>query len=66
MAETGVNVKVLDSMPELLEIDEFYLNMFNACNTNFQNIETYCNLYGFDNEEIIEAVEIMSTILKGV
>jgi len=59
---TGVKVKALDTLPEIDVVDEFYLDMYNSCGTDFSAILAYCGLYEQTNEEIIEAVKIMKMV----
>lgn len=66
MQATGVHVKALDTMPELLDVDLFYLDMYRACGSNFSNLNIYCSLYGFSNEETLEALDIMLNIAQRV
>lgn len=66
MAADGVRVKALESMPELLQIDIFYLDMYCICGTSFNDINTYCDLYGLSKRETLEAVTIMLKVNKRV
>ncbi len=59
MASEGVRVKALDSRPKLIEIDQFYMTMYQTCGTDFLNITVYCGLHGFTNDEKLEAISIM-------
>jgi len=66
MASNGVKVKPLETFPELIEIDIFFLEMFNLCGNNFNNIIEYCSLFEFSKEEILEAIKIIALIEKEV
>lgn len=66
MAATGVKVKALDTDPELLAVDTFYYNMYTYCGSDLTKINTYCCLYHLSNDEILEAIEIMSLIRNEV
>lgn len=67
MAVTGVHVKALDTFPgDLLEIDNFYMEMFAITGANFPNVQTYCSLFGFSSEEVLDSVKIMKLIEVGV
>lgn len=62
MAETGVNVKALDSLPELLYAEEFYYTMYGQCGAKFDSIVTYCSLFNLTPEETLEAIDILNKI----
>jgi len=62
MALKGVEVKQLASYPFLLEIDEFYLDMYQTCKNDFKSILEYCKLYGLTEDEILFSVSIVNKI----
>lgn len=62
ISETGVKVKALDDLPEMLYIDEFYYDMYISCGTSVSNIISYCNLYDFSVEEILDSIKILGCI----
>jgi hypothetical protein len=66
IAKTGVHVKALDDLPELTDVDDFYLEMFKSCKDNFLSAVVYCELYGFTNDETLEAVQMMQAINHSV
>ena len=61
MAGTGVNVKALESLPELQMVDDFYNQMYDLC-TGTQTTMEYCKLHNMTNHEIVEALFILSRI----
>ena len=66
LAATGVNVKPLNERPELNLVELFYYNLYMICGSDFNKICKYCELYNFENDEILEAIKIASVIEKGV
>jgi hypothetical protein len=61
-----VKVKALEQQPELLEADIFYYDMFAVCGSSVSETKAYCELFGLDREETLEAIEMMRTIYVGV
>jgi len=49
-------------MPELTDIDEFYLDMFICCRDKVLSVVDYCGLYRLTNEETLEAARLMQKI----
>ncbi len=66
VAANGIIVKPLQSFPQLIEIDNFFLEMFNICGNDFKSIVEYCKLYGLTSDEILEAVTILNIVYSGV
>ncbi len=66
MAHTGVNVKALESYPNLHEAQMFFLELHNICGANPPNIIAYCKLHDMTNEEIVEAIMIVNMIAAEV
>lgn len=62
MSLKGNPPKALDSQPYLIEVDYFYYKMYNLCGVDFKNIREYCSLHAFSNEEVIDAIDILSLI----
>ena len=62
MAAAGKRVKALESKPDLLEFEDFYLEVFFCAGQKVTEIRAFCELYGMTNEEIIEAIHIIRSI----
>jgi len=65
LEKKGVRVKALEDLPDLSELEQFYLELYNLTGGKASEMVALSSLYGMGNDETFFAIKTIKIIEQG-